>query len=113
MVPSGDVTAPPSAPGRPARTARLALQKAVEYANQRVQFKEALAEFELTKKKIAYMAAHTFAMEATTAQCAAFIDRGWYDAHLRAGRRRFRARRDLLEQELDQQQLLDVDFDEL
>ncbi|TQM77806.1 GntR family transcriptional regulator/MocR family aminotransferase [Saccharothrix saharensis] len=27
---------------------------------------------------------------------AAFIDRGWYDAHLRAGRRRFRARRDLL-----------------
>ncbi|MEO3822230.1 PLP-dependent aminotransferase family protein [Actinomadura sp. B10D3] len=27
---------------------------------------------------------------------AAFIDRGWYDAHLRAARRRFRARRDLL-----------------
>jgi len=27
---------------------------------------------------------------------ATFIDRGWYDAHLRAGRRRFRARRDLL-----------------
>ncbi|KOX34875.1 GntR family transcriptional regulator [Saccharothrix sp. NRRL B-16348] len=25
-----------------------------------------------------------------------FIDRGWYDAHLRAARRRFRARRDLL-----------------
>lgn len=25
-----------------------------------------------------------------------FIDRGWYDAHLRAGRRRFRSRRDLL-----------------
>jgi len=27
---------------------------------------------------------------------AAFIDRGWYDAHLRSSRRRFRARRDLL-----------------
>ncbi|TDV34897.1 PLP-dependent aminotransferase family protein [Actinophytocola oryzae] len=27
---------------------------------------------------------------------ATFVDRGWYDAHLRAGRRRFRARRDLL-----------------
>jgi GntR family transcriptional regulator/MocR family aminotransferase len=27
---------------------------------------------------------------------AAFVDRGWYDAHLRAARRRFRSRRDLL-----------------
>ncbi|MFF1747674.1 aminotransferase-like domain-containing protein [Streptomyces mirabilis] len=27
---------------------------------------------------------------------ATFIDRGWYDAHLRAARRRFRSRRDLL-----------------
>lgn len=27
---------------------------------------------------------------------ATFIDRGWYDAHLRAARRRFRTRRDLL-----------------
>ncbi|MGV9944367.1 MocR-like pyridoxine biosynthesis transcription factor PdxR [Streptomyces sp. NPDC003401] len=27
---------------------------------------------------------------------ATFVDRGWYDAHLRAARRRFRARRDLL-----------------
>jgi GntR family transcriptional regulator / MocR family aminotransferase len=27
---------------------------------------------------------------------ATFIDRGWYDAHLRAARRRFRVRRDLL-----------------
>ncbi|WP_204082961.1 PLP-dependent aminotransferase family protein [Asanoa ishikariensis] len=27
---------------------------------------------------------------------AAFVDRGWYDAHLRAARRRFRTRRDLL-----------------
>jgi GntR family transcriptional regulator / MocR family aminotransferase len=34
---------------------------------------------------------------------ATFVDRGWYDAHLRAGRRRFRARRDLLVRTLDAQ----------
>jgi alkylation response protein AidB-like acyl-CoA dehydrogenase len=44
-----------------------------------VQFKQKLADFELVKKKIAYMAAHAFAMEATTAQCAGFIDRGAED----------------------------------
>ena len=36
-------------------------------------------EFELVKKKIAWMAAHAFAMEATTSQCAGFIDRGGHD----------------------------------
>ena len=35
------------------------------------QFKQTLGEFELVKKKIADMAAHAFAMEATTAECAA------------------------------------------
>src|SRR5207244_11877364 len=30
-------------------------------------------------KKLAYMAAHSFAMEATTTQCAAFMDRGGDD----------------------------------
>jgi hypothetical protein len=44
-----------------------------------VQFKETIGEFELVKKKIAFMAANAFAMEATTAQCAAFIDRGAED----------------------------------
>ena len=34
---------------------------------------------------------------------ATFIDRGWYDAHLRAARRRFRSRRDLLIQTLGAQ----------
>ncbi|MGW2326301.1 MocR-like pyridoxine biosynthesis transcription factor PdxR [Streptomyces sp. NPDC001700] len=34
---------------------------------------------------------------------ATFIDRGWYDAHLRAARRRFRVRRDLLIRTLDAQ----------
>ena len=44
-----------------------------------MQFEQPLAEFELVKKKIAYMAAHAFAMEATTAECASFIDRGFED----------------------------------
>jgi alkylation response protein AidB-like acyl-CoA dehydrogenase len=44
-----------------------------------VQFGQTLSEFELVKKKIAFMAANAFAMEATTSQCAAFIDRGAED----------------------------------
>lgn len=59
--------------------AKVCLAAAVKHAKNRVQFKEPLAEFELIKKKIASMAAHAFAMEATTAQCAAFIDRGGDD----------------------------------
>lgn len=59
--------------------AKTCLQAAIQHARQRVQFKQPLAEFELVKKKIAYMAAHAFAMEATTTQCAAFIDRGSED----------------------------------
>ena len=59
--------------------AKTCLKAAIEHANKRVQFKETLSEFELVKKKIAFMAANAFAMEATTAQCAAFIDRGAED----------------------------------
>ncbi|MBI3411347.1 MAG: acyl-CoA dehydrogenase family protein [Planctomycetes bacterium] len=59
--------------------AKTCLTAAIRHANRRVQFKEHLAEFELIKKKVAYIAAHAFAMEATTAQCAAFIDRGAED----------------------------------
>jgi acyl-CoA dehydrogenase family member 9 len=59
--------------------ARTCLKLAIEHANRRVQFKETLSEFELVKKKVAFMAANAFAMEATTAQCAAFIDRGAED----------------------------------
>jgi alkylation response protein AidB-like acyl-CoA dehydrogenase len=55
---------------------RVCLRAAVRHAKQRVQFKQPLAEFELVKKKIAYMAAHAFAMDATVTQCAAFIDQG-------------------------------------
>ena len=59
--------------------AKTCLRLASAHAKKRVQFKQTLSEFELVKKKIAYMAAHAFAMEATTAQCAAFIDRGSED----------------------------------
>jgi acyl-CoA dehydrogenase family protein 9 len=59
--------------------AKTCVAAASRHANKRVQFKQPLAEFELVKKKIAYMAACAFAMEATTTQCAAFIDRGFED----------------------------------
>src|ERR1700722_12244202 len=55
--------------------AKTILRETQKYALERVQFKQKLGDFELVKKKIAFMAAHAFAMEATTTQCAAFIDR--------------------------------------
>jgi alkylation response protein AidB-like acyl-CoA dehydrogenase len=59
--------------------AKVCVKAACKRAKERVQFDQPLAEFELVKKKIAWMAAQAFAMEATTAQCAAFIDRGAED----------------------------------
>jgi alkylation response protein AidB-like acyl-CoA dehydrogenase len=59
--------------------AKTCVRLACTHAKKRVQFQQSLSEFELVKKKIAYMAAHAFAMEATTAQCAGFIDRGFED----------------------------------
>jgi alkylation response protein AidB-like acyl-CoA dehydrogenase len=56
--------------------AKACVQAACTHAKERVQFQQTLSEFELVKKKIAYMAACAFAMEATTAECAHFIDRG-------------------------------------
>ena len=56
--------------------AKACLKAMVEHARSRVQFQQPLAEFELVQKKIAFAAAHTFAMQAATAQCASFIDRG-------------------------------------
>src|SRR5438094_2694320 len=58
---------------------KTCLRHAARHAKSRVQFKQTLSEFELVKKKIAFMAAHAFAMEATTSQCASFIDRGAED----------------------------------
>jgi acyl-CoA dehydrogenase family member 9 len=59
--------------------AKACIEASVRHARTRVQFKEPIGEFELTKKKIANMAAHAFAMEAMTAECAGFIDRGAED----------------------------------
>ncbi|MFO0844395.1 MAG: acyl-CoA dehydrogenase family protein [Gemmataceae bacterium] len=59
--------------------AKACVEASVQHAKTRVQFEQKLGEFELVKKKIAYMAACAFAMEATTAECASFIDRGFED----------------------------------
>jgi alkylation response protein AidB-like acyl-CoA dehydrogenase len=59
--------------------AKACMKAMTEHAKTRKQFGQALAEFELVKKKIAFAAAHVFATEAATAQCAAFIDKGFPD----------------------------------
>ncbi len=59
--------------------AKTCLHAAATHAKKRVQFEQPLADFELVKKKIAWMAAHAFAMEATTSECAHFIDSGFED----------------------------------
>jgi acyl-CoA dehydrogenase family protein 9 len=59
--------------------AKVCLRAALRHAETRVQFKQNLGEFELVKKKLAFMAANAFAMEATTTECASFIDRGFED----------------------------------
>ena len=56
--------------------AKACVKAMTEHAKRRVQFQQPLAEFQLVQKKIAFAAAHTFAMEAATAECAAFIDKG-------------------------------------
>jgi alkylation response protein AidB-like acyl-CoA dehydrogenase len=56
--------------------AKACLKAMCEHAKTRKQFQQTLAEFELVKKKVAFAAAHAFAMEAATAECAAFIDNG-------------------------------------
>jgi acyl-CoA dehydrogenase family protein 9 len=62
--------------------AKTCLRAAIRHAKTRVQFKQTLSEFELVKKKIAFMAANAFAMEATTSVCAGFIDSGAEDYKL-------------------------------
>ena len=59
--------------------AKACVRAMVGHAKHRVQFQQSLSEFQLVQKKIAFATAHTFAMEAATAQCAAFIDRGSED----------------------------------
>jgi alkylation response protein AidB-like acyl-CoA dehydrogenase len=56
-------------------SAKSALQDAVTYAKQRVQFGKPIAEFGLIKHKIAEMAIRTFTMESMVYRTAALIDR--------------------------------------
>jgi alkylation response protein AidB-like acyl-CoA dehydrogenase len=65
--------------------AKACLRAMVAHAKKRVQFQQPLSEFQLVQKKVAFAAAHTFAMEAATAECAAFIDRGHEDFMLETG----------------------------
>jgi acyl-CoA dehydrogenase family protein 9 len=59
--------------------AKVCLAAATRHAATRRQFGRPLAELELIKKKLAYLAATAYAMEATTYQTAALIDRGAED----------------------------------
>ena len=59
--------------------AKVCLAAASRHAANRRQFGRPLADLELIKKKIAYLAATAYAMEATTYQTAALIDRGAED----------------------------------
>ena len=56
--------------------AKLCLQMATEHALKRRQFGRPLADIELVRKKLAFLAASAYAMEATTYETAALIDRG-------------------------------------
>jgi len=59
--------------------AKTCLELAIRHANTRKQFDKTLGNFQLVKKKIARIAADTYAMEAMTTVTAAFIDRGLED----------------------------------
>jgi acyl-CoA dehydrogenase family member 9 len=59
--------------------AKVCVKALCEHAKSRVQFGEPLAEFQMVQKKAGFAAAHAYAMEAMTTQCAAFIDRGAED----------------------------------
>ena len=59
--------------------AKVCVAAAARHAAERRQFGRPLADLELIKKKIAYLSATAYAMEATTYQTAALIDRGAED----------------------------------
>src|SRR6184192_2445095 len=59
--------------------AKTCLELAVKHVNTRKQFNKTLGNFHLVKKKIARIAADTYAMEAMTTITASLIDRGLED----------------------------------
>src|SRR5438046_4922320 len=66
--------------------AKTCLRLALEHAKTRKQFNKTLGEFDLVKKKIARMAADTYAMEAMTTITASLIDRGHEDYMIETAR---------------------------
>ncbi len=56
--------------------AKVCLELATKHALKRRQFGRCLADLELIKQKLAFLAASAYAMEATTYETAALIDRG-------------------------------------
>ena len=59
--------------------AKVCLDAMIAHSTTRKQFQQTLSEFQMVQKKIAFAAAHQYAMEAMTTQCAAFIDNGAED----------------------------------
>jgi acyl-CoA dehydrogenase family protein 9 len=59
--------------------AKFCVQEATKYANERKQFGQTLAEFDLVREKIALAAAEMYAMESATYHTAALIDTGAHD----------------------------------
>ena len=59
--------------------AKFCVQEAVRYANERRQFGQYLAEFDLVREKISLAAAEAYAMESATYHTAALIDTGAED----------------------------------
>lgn len=59
--------------------AKFLVRAAAQHVRTRRQFGQALAEFEMVKKKLAHMAANTYAMESATYHCASLIDSGAED----------------------------------
>jgi hypothetical protein len=64
--------------------AKQMLRHAIDHAQSRRQFQRPLGSFSLVKKKIATMAAKTYAMEAATYLTAGLLDRGKEDVMLEA-----------------------------
>lgn len=62
--------------------ANFLLESALKHAKSRYQFNRPLASFGIVKKKIAYMSALAYAMDATTYLTAGFIDSGKQDIML-------------------------------
>jgi alkylation response protein AidB-like acyl-CoA dehydrogenase len=54
---------------------KFLVRAAAKHVRTRRQFGQYLGEFEMVKKKIAHMAANTYAMESATYHCASLIDR--------------------------------------